>query len=172
MWPPRTILHPTDFSEQAQYALRLANFLARHHSARLILLHVAPPTHPAGMVPPGRNPKSYFVALRKKLRQLLSLDSGVESKVRTAEGEPGPEILRVAQEIGCDLIVMGTHGRTGLKHLLIGSVAEEVLRKASCPVLTVKTPIEEPQRLPVDATEYAPGTPTAKQVKPTCRQST
>lgn len=75
MWPPRNILHPTDFSEQAQNALRLANLLARIHSPRLIVLHVAPPFRPAEMMPPGLHPKSYFVALRRKLRGLLSLDS-------------------------------------------------------------------------------------------------
>jgi nucleotide-binding universal stress UspA family protein len=59
------------------------------------------------------------------------------------DGEPYAEILRVAEDDGCDLIVMGTHGRTGLRRLLMGSVAEQVLRQASCPVLTVKTPFPE-----------------------------
>jgi nucleotide-binding universal stress UspA family protein len=57
-----------------------------------------------------------------------------------AEGDPAAEIIRAAQETGAELIVMGTHGRTGLQRLLMGSVAEQVLRKASCPVLTVKAP--------------------------------
>lgn len=165
MWPPRIILHPTDFSEQAQYALRLANSLARDHRAHLVVLHVAAPPHPAGMLPPGRHPKRYYVAMRKKLRELQPLDAAVERKQRVAEGEPAPQILRVAQEIGCDLIIMGTHGRTGLKHLLMGSVAEEVVRKASCPVLTLKTPIEEPQPLPADSVECASSTPAVRQIQ-------
>jgi nucleotide-binding universal stress UspA family protein len=59
---------------------------------------------------------------------------------RLEEGDPIGEILRAAAEVPCDLIVMGTHGRTGLARLLMGSVAEEVVRKAPCPVVTVKTP--------------------------------
>jgi hypothetical protein len=67
-------------------------------------------------------------------------DNKVRVEHRLEEGEPSKEILRVAAEVGCDLIVMGTHGRTGLERLVLGSVAERVLAKARCPVLTLKTP--------------------------------
>jgi nucleotide-binding universal stress UspA family protein len=70
-------------------------------------------------------------------------DPAVKIEHRLAEGDPAREILRVARETGCDLIVMGTHGWTGLGRLLMGSVAEQVVRKATCPVLTVKTPIPD-----------------------------
>jgi nucleotide-binding universal stress UspA family protein len=62
------------------------------------------------------------------------------------EGDPATEILRIAQECKCDLIVMGTHGRTGVARLLMGSVAEHVVRKAECPVLVVKTPLPKTTR--------------------------
>src|SRR5262249_7953655 len=78
------------------------------------------------------------------------------------EGDPGREILRAARETGADLIVMGTHGRTGLTRLLTGSVAEKVLRKAPCPVLTVKTAV--PKKTPAPAVpvdEPAEGRPIA-----------
>lgn len=149
MWPPRIILHPTDFSTQSQHALRLANSLAQQHSARLVVLHVAEPQHPPGMLPPSPHSESYYAALRKTLQELQPLDAKVRREKQLADGEPASEILRVAQEIRCDLIVMGTHGRTGLKHLLMGSIAEQVVRKATCTVLTVKAPIQEPQPLSV-----------------------
>ena len=75
---------------------------------------------------------------------------------RLTDGEPYAEILRVAEDDGCDLIVMGTHGRKGLRRLLMGSVAEQVVRQASCPVMTVKTPFPEPESAPeaqAEATE-------------------
>ena len=78
--------------------------------------------------------------LREKLRQLRPTDPKVRVEHRLVEGETATEILRLGQEMKCDLIVLGTHGRTGLGRLLMGSVAERVVRKARCPVLTVKTP--------------------------------
>jgi nucleotide-binding universal stress UspA family protein len=74
-----------------------------------------------------------------KLRELR-----LETKM--VEGHPAETICRVAKEEGCDLIVMGTHGRSGLGRLLLGSVAEQVLREAACPVLTVKMPAESPAK--------------------------
>lgn len=101
------------------------------------------------MLPSTARPESELAALRKSLQELPPLDAAVQRETRLAEGELASEILRAAQEIGCDLIVMGTHGRTGLKHLLMGSIAEQVVRKATCTVLTVKAPIEEPSPLSV-----------------------
>jgi nucleotide-binding universal stress UspA family protein len=79
----------------------------------------------------------------------------VETRLVIA-AHPAAEILLVAQEIRCDLIVMGTHGRTGLGRMLSGSVAEEVLRRASCPVLTVKTPLP-PAQSPEERNAEDPG---------------
>jgi len=143
MLPIRIILHPTDFSEQSDYALRLACALARDHEARLVLLHVAaPPMAVYGgdmlvAVPPESHDEE-----RQRLDR-LSVPEGVSAERRLVEGDPGTEILLAARQTGPDLIVMGTHGRTGLARILMGSVAERVVRKAPCPVLTVKTPFPE-----------------------------
>ncbi len=137
----RTVLHPTDFSERSEFAFRLACSLARDYGARLVVLHVAePPTAVAGegvvMLPPAFD----LEPLRERLQQLRPEDLKIPVEHRLVQGDAATEILRVAGEAKCDLIVMGTHGRTGLGRLLMGSVAEQVVRKASCPVLTVKTP--------------------------------
>jgi nucleotide-binding universal stress UspA family protein len=140
MLPIRTILHPTDFSEQSQCALRLAGALARDHGARLVLLHVAAAPvafYTEGVFVPA--PSDPHDEERRQLEQ-LEVPGAAPAERRLAEGNPPSEILRVAEETGADLIVMGTHGRTGLARLLMGSVAEQVVRRAPCPVLTVKTP--------------------------------
>lgn len=141
----RKILHPTDFSEHADYAFQLACALARAQDARLLLLHVGRPPVIApvgGVIPP--EPERYQEELAESLHQLQAkaADVAVECRLGLA-ADPSAEILRVAQENDCDLIVMGTHGRTGLARLLMGSVAEQVVRRASCPVMTVKTPLRE-----------------------------
>jgi nucleotide-binding universal stress UspA family protein len=140
----RTILHPTDFSAPSAYAFQMACALARDYHARLIVLHVEPPPvstlggFPA--VPPL--PVEYDREnLQKQLRRLQPADSAVRVEHCLVAGEPVAEILRVAREESCDLIVMGTHGRTGLRRLLMGSVAEHVVREAPCLVLTLKDPL-------------------------------
>jgi len=140
MLPVQTILHPTDFSQQSQYAFQLACALARDHNARLLLLHVV--TRPVlvygeGFIP--EDPEERFQEARVRLGK-LDPGSGLFAERRVAEGNPVEEILHVAEEPHSGLIVMGTHGRTGLARLLMGSVAEQVVRKAVCPVLTVKSP--------------------------------
>jgi nucleotide-binding universal stress UspA family protein len=102
-------------------------------------------------------------ALEKKLCLLLPADPAVHVEHRLKEGAPATEILRTARALECDLIVMGTHGRTGVGRLLMGSVAEEVLRKAPCPVLTVKTAIpgEVLAEKPVAEVAGHPGAPPA-----------
>jgi len=135
-------LHPTDFSENSARALSYATVLANQFHAELHLLHVnsvplvtlAPPI--AGFMPPG-----YQEELQKDLeRELAKLVEAEDIKVvrSIAEGNVLSEILHYADEKKIELIIMGTHGRTGLKHLLIGSVAENVVRHASCPVLTIR----------------------------------
>jgi nucleotide-binding universal stress UspA family protein len=138
------ILHPTDYSEHSDYAFRLACSLARDHEARLIVLHVVM-TLGAEVVPAGEagaqlQPEGYQQQLWDALRRIQSPDPAVAVEHRLVEGDPAQEILRTAGQPGCDLIVLGTHGRTGLQRLLMGSVAEQVVRKARCPVLTVKAP--------------------------------
>ena len=142
MFPIRTILHPTDFSSHSQAAFRLACSLARDHAARLVILHVLQPpvTVVGGMAALPPMPDEYGREEAWEKLQRLQPSDGVKSFERMLrEGDVLTEILRVAEEISSDLIAIGTHGRTGLRRLLMGSVAEAVLRKASCPVLTVKT---------------------------------
>jgi nucleotide-binding universal stress UspA family protein len=154
MIPIQTILHPTDFSDHAQFAFRLACSLARDHGARVIVLHVAPPPLAtlAGQAALPPLPEEFGrEELEEKLRRLEAPQPTVPLERRLVVGEAVEEILRLAQTTPCDLIVMGTHGRTGLGRLLMGSVAEQVVRKAPCPVLTVRTPFPD--------TSPAPGMP-------------
>jgi nucleotide-binding universal stress UspA family protein len=141
MLPIHTILFPTDFSDHSDNALHLAVAVARDYAARLIVLHVAlPPTiiYGEGVVPP--DPDTYFAEGRVKLRRLtIPADIGAVER-RFVEGDPATEILRAVRDSGIDLVVMGTHGRTGLSRLLMGSVAEKTVRRALCPVLTVRMP--------------------------------
>lgn len=142
MWTIKTILHPTDFSKPSEYALQLACALARDYHARLVVLHVAlPPVviYGEGVIPV--EPQGYWDQLRAQLQRVVSSVSDLPVESRLIEGEPAVEILRLAAELPSDLIVLGTHGRTGLSRLLMGSVAEQVVRKAACPVLTVKMPL-------------------------------
>jgi nucleotide-binding universal stress UspA family protein len=142
MLPIHTILHPTDFSEHSAYALRLACALTRDYGARLVILHVAtPPVLVYGeAVLPAPDPEVLTREEQDQLNQLAVPDAGVRAERRFEQGDAVAAILRVAEELPADLIVLGTHGRTGLGRLLMGSVAEQVVRKAPCPVLTVKNP--------------------------------
>lgn len=142
MLPIRTILYPTDFSTHAEFAFGMACALARDYGARLIVTHImmrpAPPYTEFGPIVP--EPTVPIAELREKLEALKPTDSSVPVEYRLIEGDPSEEIVSFARENGVDLIVMGTHGRTGVGRLLMGSVAELVLRRAPCPVLTLKTP--------------------------------
>lgn len=131
----RTILHPTDFSENSRNALQVACALARDYGARLVVLHVA-------AIPAIEGYQAIdTAAIRKEAEaQLHALEvpaENVRAERQCVLGDTVPEVLRIAQEMNTDVIVLGTHGRTGLKHLLMGSVAEKVLRHAPCLVLTV-----------------------------------
>jgi nucleotide-binding universal stress UspA family protein len=144
MLPIRTILHPTDFSARSADAFQLACSLARDYGARLIVLHVKSPVFVYGEAPAMLpEPPDVLQKLREQLAQIQPPDAGVSVQHLLKEGEAATTILHAAQEAQADLVVMGTHGRTGFSRLLMGSVAEEVVRKASCPVLTVKTPLEK-----------------------------
>src|SRR5688572_7723931 len=147
MLPIRTILHPTDFSARAENALQVACALARDHHARLIVLHVrgvpVVPYGDFGQLPIELESQEAF---RAKLDRLVDLRCGkgevaIEHFVKI--GDPAAEIVATAQEIDSDMIVMGTHGRTGLARLLMGSVAEQVVLRSPCAVLTIKAPLEK-----------------------------
>jgi nucleotide-binding universal stress UspA family protein len=148
MFPIKTILHPTDFSERSDFAFRLACSLARDYGARLIVLHVLERpllTYSGVMTAPPPPPPSpeQRQAVRQQLERIKPTDPAIRVEHLLREGNPATAILQVAQERQCDLIVIGSHGRTGLGRLLMGSVAEQVVRKASSPVLTVKTPLPD-----------------------------
>lgn len=157
MLPIRIILHPTDFSPSADYAFRLACALARDYGARLFVLHVG--MHPVitlieGVVPPES--EWYQEDMSARLHNLQSEDPRTQVEPRLMiGGDPAAEILRVAQETKADLIVMGTHGRTGLGRLLMGSVAEQIVRRAPCTTLTVRTSLQESQPSEAPISEMA-----------------
>jgi nucleotide-binding universal stress UspA family protein len=137
------ILVPTDFSDCARRALDYAAELANRLSASIVVAHIYVP--PVVYMPEGvwAMPDA-FPDARKDLEQAMArLAAQVREKkvaqVETVivEGDPSHEIVKVAQQQKCDLVVLGTHGRTGVRHLVLGSVAEKVVRRSTCPVLTV-----------------------------------
>ncbi|OAI48052.1 hypothetical protein AYO44_01220 [Planctomycetaceae bacterium SCGC AG-212-F19] len=147
----KRILLPTDFSKYSQNALKYGAALADKFGAQLYLLHVVqnigllipdmvnvtPPVMPSS--------EQMGAAVREALGKLVK-DAGLEPfKVEIAirEGSAFYEIIQFAKDQEIDLIVMGTHGHTGLAHVLLGSVTEKVVRKAPCPVLTVRHPEHE-----------------------------
>jgi nucleotide-binding universal stress UspA family protein len=157
VFPLRTILHPTDFSERSAQAFQVACALARDADARVVALHVFPPVvFNFGAGPSVTTLEQERDRLWDQLLRLQPLYPGVGVEHRLEEGGPAEEILRVAAALPCDLIVMGTHGRTGLGRVLMGSVAEDVLRRAPCPVVTVRAPSPttprpaEPAQAPAD----------------------
>lgn len=152
----RTVLHATDFSETAGFASRIACSLARDYRARLVLLHVVPPPvigYAEGMIIPD-NTESIENA-RCCLEQIQPKDSTVLIERRVTEGDPASEIVWNADEVHADVIVLGTHGRAGLARLVMGSVAENVMRHASCAVLTVKNPLHQRRAVEAPATAIA-----------------
>lgn len=139
----QTILFPTDLSPQAQPAFEVACAMAREGRGRVVVLHVErlPLATLGGTAGVPPLPTEYDRArLEEELYRLRSSEAGISVERRLEYGDPEAVILTVAQEIGADLIVMGTHGRTGLRRLLMGSVAEHVVRHANCPVLTIRIP--------------------------------
>ncbi|MET0595949.1 MAG: universal stress protein [Polyangiaceae bacterium] len=148
MW--KSILVPHDFSPCSDRALDYAVDVARVHRAGLTLLHVcALPddlSDDTVVEPPeeGRALGIAEYATRGALRRLETIaeprrrEQQLTVATKAVTGACADEILRVAQEIEADLIVVGTHGRTGLSHLLRGSVVEEIVRRASIPVLTIR----------------------------------
>lgn len=151
----RRILVPIDFSPSSRAALEYALFLAAPLGAELEALHVWEPQGYVGpdalaLLPVGTGQPGWDQTradVQREVEQLLA-KAGARPRtaaVRVEAGEPSDTILRLAREGGADLIVMGTHGRTGLARLLIGSVAEAVLRRSSCPVLTIRVPTKTPR---------------------------
>lgn len=143
MLPVHTILYPTDLSGPSRSVFPVACALARDHGARLIVLHVELPPLGAAEVVAHRDPDKYYAGVWEELRKLQAPGSNILVEHQLTIGDAAAEILRVAEDSRAGLIIMGTHGRTGLGRVLLGSVAEAVLRLARCPVLTVKSPAAE-----------------------------
>lgn len=149
MW--KVLLYAHDFSECAARVEPVVIGLARTHGARVVVCHVSQLTHGLSantlITPPGEEgpmPIGEYTR-RASLARLEAIADrlrarGVETTVHALIDDLAPGILRAADELCAHAIVMGTHGRSGLEHLLLGSVAEKVLRQASIPVITLRTP--------------------------------
>ena len=143
----RSILLPTDFSDCANYALSYAASLARTFGASIICVHVIEPMVPtvgySGMTEPlpiADITDQLEYSAERELPKLAEREevAGLKIEEMIVHGEAASEIVRVAKERNVDLIVVSSHGRTGLGRILFGSTAEAVVRHASCPVLVVK----------------------------------
>jgi nucleotide-binding universal stress UspA family protein len=150
------ILCPVDFSEFSARALERAVRLGNWFDARVEALHVIPLVMPAGAgLPYFPAPVAATAAQREQAGKDLDrfvepfLEEGVPIETRVREGDPWRIIRDEADAIPADLLVMGTHGRSGFEHLLLGSVTEKVLRRASCPVLTVGNVPAHPRKGPL-----------------------
>ncbi len=149
------VLVPVDFSPSSRAAFEYGTFLSGRLGADVTVLHVWEPPGYIGpdtlaLLPVASGLPGWDRTRAEVLRE-VELFLGPSStrpkdlRVRVEAGEPSDAILLAAKEGGADLIVMGTHGRTGLSRLLIGSVAEAVLRRATCPVLTIRVPTRTPR---------------------------
>ena len=149
------VLVPIDFSPSSRAALEYGTFLAAKLGAELEVLHVWEPPGYVGpdalaLLPVAAGQPGWEQTRAEVLREVELFVRQVgprpsEVRVHVEPGEPSDAILAAAKGGGADLIVMGTHGRTGLSRLLIGSVAEAVLRRATCPVLTTRVPTRMPR---------------------------
>lgn len=148
MLPIKTIICPTDFSEPSFDALKTACDLASHFGAELCLVHVVPSVPPLPADPNYAffGVEQYEQALQADAEQKLvdiieqRIPKSVKARSLFRRGDAANEIVAAAKDEGAQLIVISTHGRTGWRHLVFGSVAERVVRMAECPVLTVHPP--------------------------------
>ncbi len=148
----RSILFPTDFSDCGNFALPFAASLARTFDASIVCVHVIEPIVPtvgySGMTEPlpmADISDQLENSAERELPKIAQSEecTGLEVEELIAHGDAASEIVRVAKERQVDLIVISSHGRTGLGRILFGSTAEAVVRHASCPVLVVKPPLQD-----------------------------
>jgi nucleotide-binding universal stress UspA family protein len=149
----KTILFPSDFSSKGDEAFDYAAAMAQQNGAKLLVVHVeeSPVVYGEGTFYYGI-PEPNEEALREMLADLKPHEDGIPCERFLLQGSPAERIVEFAKEKGVDLIVMSSHGRTGLGRLLIGSVAESVVRRAECPVLIVKPGVTGLQRRSPPAT--------------------
>jgi nucleotide-binding universal stress UspA family protein len=134
----KKILYATDFSSYSNQAYFHAVALAENHGAGLVILYVFTPE--AGKLAGTAATEADQRYWRNQLEQIRPVNPRIPVQHVFLIGDPAAEIVRYTKDAGIDLIVMGTHGRTGLERLLMGSVAEKVMREAPCSVLVVKLP--------------------------------
>ena len=157
MEPIKRILCPIDFSETSMHAFAFAERLAKSLSAEIILVHATDeePSYTVAGHEGGEHPP-----VERQLDAVQPSNRTIPVRRVLHAGAPGEVICWLAENQQCDLIVMGTHGRQGLMHLLLGSVAEYVMRHARCPVLTSRllppkeVPLKEPITMPVPAPRF------------------
>jgi len=136
----KKILFPTDYSHLSDAALRHATTLARENGATLIIAHVEePPLAYGGGEMYYGIPDPDRAEVERMLGEIKPTDSSVPFRHVLLSGDPATEIVKFAADENVDMIVLGTHGRTGLSRVLMGSVAESIVRRAACPVLTFKS---------------------------------
>lgn len=141
-----TILLPTDFSSASAAALPHAAALARQTGSRLLVVHVQEPAlAPAGGELAYAMPAPDTARVAAQLEQVKPSDASIPVAHRLAMGDPAAEVCRIAAEEKATMIVLGTHGRTGVLRLLMGSVAESILRRAPCPVLAYREAATAPE---------------------------
>lgn len=148
----KKILFCTDFSENSHFAFTYALHLARTHRSKLLILHVSPEAvfpEQLSIYLPSEKMEEFWSSQKMgvdqeiKTNYIQKMEGFDNYRVLFKEGEPFLEIIRTAKGESVDLIVMGTHGRTGLDHIFFGSTAERVVRKSPCPVMTIRLPGKE-----------------------------
>jgi universal stress protein A len=139
-FPYRRILSPIDFDENAVRAIAVASDLALSNDGEILLLHVVPFNRLHGGIPStAETHREELAASKTKLAEIAHrYAGGARNELSFRQGDPVAAIIKAALDFDADLIVMATHGRKGLSHLLIGSVTEGVLRNAVCPVLVIR----------------------------------
>lgn len=147
----KKICCPTDFSEPSYEALRVANEIALHFSAELVLLHVVTPIP---VIPIHDDPSSFNLPLYEKemetsavkaLKQIQAekISPKIQSQIVVAQGDPAVQIVKLTEDDNIDVIVIATHGFTGWKKVMFGSVTAKVIRLSACPVLSIRLPQSE-----------------------------
>ncbi|MGL6095341.1 MAG: universal stress protein [Fimbriiglobus sp.] len=133
----RQIVYPTDFSSYSNQAYFHAVGLAEAYKAQLAVVYVYTPGHEHDPIAEHGGTRDYW---KKQLEQVRPSNPAIAVTHVFLEGDPASEIVKYADENGVDVIVLGTHGRSGVDRLVLGSVAERVMRDAPCSVLVVKLP--------------------------------
>lgn len=150
--PIQNVLAATDFSEPAALGLAWAAHAARNHGARLHVVHVLTPPMPVAdfAAPPLTLDQGLREAARLRMDELLASDvvAGLDAQGVLRDGTPSQAVLDVADEVSADLLVLGTRGLTGFRHLLLGSTAERIVQRATMPVLSIHPGDPPPERSP------------------------